>query len=175
MTETEALSAPKPGAPHDSSYIAALWEHPDLCLALFGVQFHTPAGEQIYGQSGINEEMFPALEAAASEGLLLNRLVMTPEGPITMQYWRSYADLDRWARKMPHSRWWTWLLEHSGPDLSFYHEIYQVKAGEAIYEKGCHPVGPALFCSTQPVRAGEGRSKERQQQFADAAQPSASQ
>ena len=62
-----------------------------------------------------------------------------------MQYWRSYEDLDRWARQLPHMRWWRWLLENAGPDLSFYHEIYQVAAAEAIYEKGCRPVGPALF------------------------------
>jgi hypothetical protein len=27
--------------PADQAYIAALWEHPTLCLAFFGVQFHT--------------------------------------------------------------------------------------------------------------------------------------
>lgn len=114
-------------------------------------------------------EMFPALEAAKAEGLLLNRVLMSPEGPLLMQYWRSYEDLDRWARKLPHTRWWKWLLDRSGTDLGFYHEIYQVKTAEAIYERGTQAVGPALFSSIQAVKRGEGKSKERQQRFAETA------
>jgi hypothetical protein len=114
--------------------------------------------------------MFPALEAARAEGLLLNRSMMSPEGPVLMQYWRSYEDLDRWARKQPHSRWWRWLIENSGPDIGFYHEIYQAKTAEAIYETGTRPVGPALFSSVQQVQGGQGRSRERQRTFAEAAQ-----
>lgn len=155
---------------YEGAYIAHLWEHPRLCVALFGVQFHTPEGQRRYDASGINEEMFPALSAAQADGLLLlNRLLTTEEGPVLMQYWRSYDDLDRWARHLPHMRWWRWLLENAGPDLSFYHEVYQIKAAEAIYEKGCRPVGPALFTTTSPVSGGEGQSKERQRRFTEAA------
>ena len=156
--------------PADSAYVAALWEHPTLCIAIFGVQFHTPEGERRYAEAGINEEMFPALEAARQEGLLLlNRVMMSDEGPLLFQYWRSYDDLDRWARTQPHSRWWRWLLENSGPDVSFYHEIYQARTAEAIFERGTKPVGPALFCSLETVEPGEGRSRERQRRFADTA------
>jgi hypothetical protein len=38
---------------NDSAYIAALWEHPNLCVALFGVQFLTSAGQQRYEAAGI--------------------------------------------------------------------------------------------------------------------------
>ena len=57
---------------------------------------------------------------------------MSPEGPLLMQYWQTYDELDRWARKQPHSRWWRWLMEHAGKGVGFYHEIYQAKAAEAI-------------------------------------------
>ena len=164
----QASSAPAPST--ESAYIATLHEHPNLCLAFFGVQFHTEEGQRRYEAAGINEEMFPALEAARAEGLLLNRSMMSPEGPVLMQYWRSYEDLDRWARKQPHSRWWRWLIENSGPDIGFYHEIYQAKTAEAIYETGTRPVGPALFSSVQQVQGGQGRSRERQRTFAEAAQ-----
>jgi hypothetical protein len=158
-----------PAGGYDQAYVAHLWEHPDLCLALFGVQFLTPEGQRRYEASGIHEEMLPALGAAQAAGLLLlNRLLTTDEGPVLMQYWRSYEDLDRWARQLPHLRWWRWLLENAGPDLSFYHEIYQARTAEAIYEKGCRPVGPALFATTSVVTAGEGRSKDRQARFAAA-------
>jgi hypothetical protein len=157
-------------APADSAYVAALWEHPALCVALFGVQFLSDEGRHLYEEAGIDEEMFVVLEKARDEGLLLNRLLTSPEGPVLMQYWRSYEDLDRWARKQPHSRWWRWLMEHTGKGVGFYHEIYQAKAAEAIYEEGTKPVGPALFSSLQPVKGGEGRSRDRQRQFTQATQ-----
>jgi hypothetical protein len=55
----------------NSAYIAAMWEHPSLCVALFGVQFHTPQGQQRYEAAGINEQMAQALETAQKQGLLL--------------------------------------------------------------------------------------------------------
>jgi hypothetical protein len=170
---TSSHATPTPNAQpegHLGPYVAHLWDHPHLCLAFFGVQFLTPKGQHLYEASGIHEEMFPALDTARAAGsLLLNRLLTTEEGPVLMQYWRSYDELDRWARQMPHMRWWRWLLEHAGADLSFYHEIYQVKTAEAIYERGCRAVGPAVFAPISTVTAGEGRSKERQARFAAAA------
>ena len=156
--------------PTDSAYVAALWEHPALCVALFGVQFLTDEGRHLYAQAGIDAEMFQSLEHAREEGLLLNRPLISPQGPVLLQYWRSYDALDKWARKQPHSRWWRWLMEHQGKGIGFYHEIYQAKAAEAIYEEGTQPVGPALFSSLHPVKGGEGRSRDRQRQFTEVSQ-----
>src|SRR4030095_9930076 len=55
---------------YEGARIAHLWEYPNLCVAIFGVQFHTPEGQQLYGASRIGEEMDPALEAAKDEGFL---------------------------------------------------------------------------------------------------------
>src|SRR5262249_1802855 len=106
VTTAHVEEAGMSGAPDESAYVAAVWEHPGLCVALFGVQFHTEDGRRLYEQAGINDELFLALENARGEGLLLNRPLMSPEGPVLLQYWRSYDDLDKWARKQPHSRWW---------------------------------------------------------------------
>jgi len=161
------------GAASASGYggatIAHLWEHPDLCLAIFGVQFHTPAGQERYGASGISEEMEPALEDGRKEGFLHQERLMTEDGAVLLQYWRSYDDLDRWARHLPHMAWWRWLLENAGEDLSFYHEIYRVKTSEAIYERGCRLVGAARIATTSTVVPGEGQSRQRQERFAEAA------
>ncbi len=132
------------------------------------MQFLSPEGQRLYEEAGIDTEMMQALEKARDEGLLLNRPLMSPEGPLLLQYWRSYDTLDRWARRQPHSRWWRWLLENIGKGIGFYHEIYQPRAAEAIYEHGTHPVGPALFSSLQHVKGGEGHSQERQRRFAAA-------
>jgi hypothetical protein len=151
----------------DGAYIAALWEHPNLVLAFFGIQILNDAGARLWDESGIPLEIDPSLETA--EGLLLNRPMMTPDGPLLMQYWRSYEDLDRYARAMPHGRWWKWLFQNVGNGLAFYHEIYEIKTAEAVYEPGTLPVGPALFSTQIPVARGEGRSRERQRLFREAA------
>jgi hypothetical protein len=156
---------------HQSAYIARLWEHPDLCVALFGVQYHTREGQDLYEASGIDTEMEKALEEAREQGLLLlNRPLASSDGGLLMQYWRSYDDLDRWARQQPHSRWWRWLREHTGRGLGFYHEVYRARTAEAIYEEGTAPVGPALFCSTEIVEGGKGQSRDRQTHFATVTQ-----
>ncbi len=153
----------------ESAYIARLWEHPRLCVAIFGAQFHTDEGRQNYEAAGISEELFASLEVARQEGLLLlNRVVMSDEGPLLLQYWKSYDDLDAWARKQPHSRWWKWLTDNAGHGVGFYHEIYQVRTAEAVYEAGTKPVGPALFSSLENVTGGQGLSRQRQQRFEEA-------
>ncbi|MBK1990494.1 hypothetical protein A0J48_023700 [Sphaerospermopsis aphanizomenoides BCCUSP55] len=43
----------------NQAYIPALWEYPTLCIAFFGVQFHTEAGQKLYLDSGIQEEILP--------------------------------------------------------------------------------------------------------------------
>ena len=153
------------------AYVAALWEYPNLCIGIFGAQFHNEEAHTLYQASGIDAEMEEAFEAARAEGLLLNRPLGSPEGPLLLQYWRSYEDLDLWARKQPHSRWWRWLVENADKGIGFYHEIYQVKAGESIFEAGTDPVGPALFARTHRVKGGEGKSKERLERFVEGSDP----
>ena len=159
--------------PVTQAYIADLCEHPKMCLAFFGVQYRSQKGKRLYEESGIHQEIVSTMETASTKGLLLNRPLMTPEGPLLMQYWCSYEKLERWSRQLPHTQWWSWLIENEAKGVGFYHEIYQVKTAEAIYEGGTQPVGPALFCSLHPVKSGEGKSQERQQNFIDAASKSA--
>src|SRR5947209_13251374 len=128
----------------DRQYVAALWEQPSLCIALFGVQFANEEAARRYDEAGIAPEMDAALAAASGDGLLLTRGFEEGNGGVVLQYWRSYDDLDRWARMMPHTRWWRWLVEHRHLGMGFYHEIYQVKTAEAIYDAGTAPVGPAV-------------------------------
>lgn len=169
---TTAAEANGNAGGYASATIAHLWEHPNLCVAIFGVQFHTPEGQQRYGMSGIPTEMDPALEAAKEVGFLHQERLMSETGAVLLQYWQSYDDLDRWARRMPHMAWWRWLIENAGSDVSFYHEIYQVKTAEAIFERGCVPVGAAKIVTTSEVASGEGQSRQRQQRFADATRAS---
>jgi hypothetical protein len=148
-----------------STYTADLAAHPDLCIGLFGMQILTEEGGKLYEESGIQEQMMASLADSADDGLLHARRLQSDEGPIVMVYWRSYADLDRWARKQPHSLWWKRLVDHEDQGLGFYHEIYQAKAAEAVFLGGTTPVGPARFCSITDVPTGKGYSRQRQAEF----------
>ena len=155
-----------PPPPTDSAYVAHLWDHPQLTIAIFGLQAQTPAGYALYEAAGIPQQMEEAL--AHAEGLLCVRFFSEGNGGMQLQYWRSHDDLARFARQMPHTAWWKWLSDHRGQGFSFYHEIYQCKTAEAIFEVGSLPVGPATFCATSTVASGEGRSQNRQRRFAEA-------
>lgn len=155
-----------PPPPTDSAYIAHLWDYPQLTIALFGMQVQTGESYAMYEAAGIPKQMDEAL--AKAEGLLCVRDFSEGNGGLQLQYWRSHEDLDRFARQMPHMAWWKWLNNHEGQGFSFYHEIYQCKTAEAVFETGYSPVGPATFCQTSAVTGGEGRSQERQRRFTEA-------
>ena len=155
--------------PTDDRYIAHLWEYPQFTIAIFGIQAHTPEGYAVYEASGIPQQMEASL--AQAEGLLGVRIFAEGNGGLQLQYWRSHEDLARFARTMPHTSWWKWLRHNQGKGFGFYHEIYQCRTAEAIFEAGTAPVGPGIFCTTSAVTGGEGRSQERQQQFLETAQP----
>ena len=166
MTNQAPFSPP----PNDSAYIAHLWDYPHLTIAIFGMQVHTPEAYALYESEGIPKQMEAAL--AQAEGLLCVRDFSEGNGGLQLQYWRSHEDLARFARQMPHTAWWKWLNNHKGQGFSFYHEIYQCKTAEAVFETGSLPIGPAMFCQTSAVTSGEGRSQERQRRFAEAAESS---
>ncbi len=157
-----------------AAYVAALWIHPKLCLAIFAAQVLTPAGRRLYEASGVPEQMLATLSAPV-QGLLLTRPLSGPgdDGPLLLQYWRSHEDLERFGRTLPHTGWWAWFNQHFGQGVGFYHEVYQVRTAEAIYLPGTRPVGPALFCDRVTVASGEGRSLDRQQRFEQAVQEDA--
>ena len=162
-----AMSSKQQEQPYRAN-IAALWEYSNLCIALFGAQYFSEEGRRLYAEAGIDEEMVIALGAAGADGLLHTRELMSKEGQLLMQYWRSYDDLDKWARKLPHTRWWQWLRQNHDEGVGFYHEVYIARTAEAIYTGGMTPVGPAAFCSTEPAQGEDGRSKDRQRKFAQA-------
>lgn len=162
MTDPSSSSQP----PTDSAYIAHLWDYPNLTIAIFGIQVQTPESYAMYEAAGIPKQMEETL--AQVEGLLCVRSFSEANSGLQLQYWRSHEDLARFARQMPHTVWWKWLNNHRGQGFSLYHEIYQCKTAEAVFETGYLPVGPALFCQTSAVTSGEGRSRERQRRFTDA-------
>ena len=72
-------------------------------------------------------------------GLLAFTSWVGPHGPLLVQYWRSFADLERFAREpsLPHHAAWRDFNRRVGTDgdVGIWHETYQVRAGqyESVY------------------------------------------
>ena len=68
-------------------------------------------------------------------------------GFMTAQYWRSFEDLEAYARSHDHEHWPAWVafnrrMANSRGDVGIWHETYRVRAGEyeAVYS-GVPPMG----------------------------------
>ena len=101
------------------------------------------------------------------KGLLGHELFVYWRGPVLLQYWRSFEDLERFARDPESSHLPAWKrfnqLARGSGDVGIWHETYRVRAGEyeAIYGNmprvglgaaGEH--GPLGSTSTASLRAG---------------------
>lgn len=149
----------------EPAYMANLWEVPELTIAIFGIQVQSEEAGRMYAESGIEEELHASL--AQEPGVLCMRRFVEGSGGIQLLYWRSHRELADYSKRMPHMKWWKWLVEHDGQGLSFYHEIYQCKTAEAVFTGRTEPVGPGTFCATSPMELGSNRSQQRQDRFAE--------
>jgi hypothetical protein len=96
-------------------------------------------------------------------------------GPAIIQYWRSFAELDRFARAAdePHLPAWRWFNQavRASGEVGIWHETYRVRAGEyeAIY--GNMPrVGLAAAGDHRPV-GSTGQSAARRIGAAEVDEP----
>lgn len=112
MSNQSPVSVP----PADSAYIAQLWDYPQLTIAIFGMQVHYPDAYAMYEAAGIPKQMEEAL--AKAEGLLCMRRFSEDNGGLQLQHWRSHEDLARFARQLPHTEWWKWLINNRGKGFS---------------------------------------------------------
>jgi Domain of unknown function (DUF4188) len=82
--------------------------------------------------------MIRELQADPTSGFLGASYGLLASGPAVVQYWRSFADLERYARSqeakhLPAWRRFNQTVRSSG-DVGIWHETYQVEAGR--YEAG---------------------------------------
>src|SRR2546429_2190966 len=88
------------------------------------------------------------------DGLLLHEnllLSLFPPHAGMRQYWRDFDSLERWARSLPHRRWWQQFLRDRG-GTGFLHETYFRRGQiEAVYID-MPAIGPAKFAPGPPPR-----------------------
>ena len=88
-------------------------------------------------------------------------------GPVIVQYWRSFEQLEAYARSQDHLHWPAWVdfnkrMGKSRDDVGIWHETYQVRAGEyeAIYS-GMPAYGLGKAGKLMPVGAKRESARER--------------
>jgi hypothetical protein len=76
---------------------------------------------------------------------------------LIVQYWRSFEQLEAYARAHDHEHWPAWVafnrrMGNSRGDVGIWHETYQVRAGqyEAIYS-GMPPIGLGRVAKLVPA------------------------
>jgi hypothetical protein len=117
----------------------------------------------------VGMQMGPMLRVLMSQrekGLLHTEFFFTHRGPMLLQYWRSFEDLERFARSPddPHLRSWRDFNRIVGahPSVGIWHETYTIAPGayEGIY--GNMPCW-GMAAATSHVAVGPGReaAKER--------------
>jgi hypothetical protein len=81
----------------------------------------------------------------------------TSAGLLVVQYWRSFEQLEAYARSHDHEHWPAWVAFNrrtgaSRGDVGIWHETYQVRAGqyESIYS-GMLPMGLGRFAKLIPA------------------------
>lgn len=79
-------------------------------------------------------QMLRELEDDAGSGFLGSSLGLMNGGPAVVQYWRSFDQLERYARDpdaehLPAWRRFNRLVRDTG-DIGIWHETYRVRAGE---------------------------------------------
>lgn len=110
-------------------------------------------------------KMLRYLEQHPEKGLLGYRQSLLP-APSLVQYWRSFADLERFARDRddPHLEPWRRFNRKVGAsgDVGIWHETYRVRTSdiETIYAN-MPPIGLAAAVGAIPIRRGNDSAASR--------------
>ena len=91
----------------------------------------------------------------------------TSAGLVIVQYWRSFEQLEAYARSREDAHWPAWTafnrrMRSSRGDVGIWHETYLVGAGryESVYS-GMPPTGLARAARQVPAGAGMDSARER--------------
>jgi hypothetical protein len=114
---------------------ADLSAYPDLVVIYLGMRLQSLRGIATIAKLGpaINESV-----AAKPDGLLLHEPIyysFLPPHVGMRQYWRDFESLERWARSLPHKKWWADFTR--GPaGVGFWHETYFRRGGfEGVFDE----------------------------------------
>lgn len=139
----------------------SLSQFPDLVVIYLGMRVNAITG--IKTLFGFGPKISNSVNAKP-EGLLRHEnflFSLFPPHAGMRQYWRSFDDLERWARSEPHREWWKQFLRDSG-GTGFWHETYFIRGGmEAVYDDIPKPLGFSAFAPVEAARGGMFSARAR--------------
>ena len=140
---------------------ADLTDYPDLVVIYLGMRVKSIRGMATVARLG------PQIEksvAARPDGLLLHEQLIFSLFPLHLgmrQYWRDFDSLERWARSLPHKKWWADFVR-APQGVGFWHETYFRKGGfEAVYDEMDSPVGLLAFASSVKAEGAMFSARQR--------------
>jgi hypothetical protein len=139
---------------------ADLSSYPDLVVIYLGMRVNAPRG--LVTLISFGSKIRKSVEAQP-DGLLLHENLLFslfPPHAGMRQYWRDFDSLERWARSLPHRRWWQQFLRDRG-GTGFWHETY-FRGGqvESVYID-MPRIGLAKFAPVTPARGSLFSARRR--------------
>ena len=138
-----------------------LSEYPDLVVIYLGMRANSLKGMKTIIKLG------PQIQRSVDskpDGLLLHENFFFSFFPMhggMRQYWRDFDSLERFARSMPHSQWWSEFVKDP-KGTGFWHETYSMRGGiEAIYDDIPTPVGLMTFAPLVDARGSMFSARNR--------------
>jgi hypothetical protein len=146
-----------------------LQDYPDLIVIYLGMQPVSPRGVGTLLRTGY--DVWKMLQTKP-EGMLRHETVFTLNGFFSLswsfgfrQYWRSFDDLERWARNSVHAEWWRKMAQDTSGTM-IWHETYAMQGGiDAIWggTSRVENLGLAQFAPVQPVVGSSYSARRRMQ------------
>lgn len=140
--------------------------HGELVVFLIGMRVNKPLKVQLWLPVFMAmPKMLRWLDRHPQAGLLHYHLAArSPLSPMVVQYWRSFDDLERFARspEAPHLGWWKRFnatIRDSG-DVGIWHETYRVGSSEAIFNN-MPPSGLGVAGELAPIGSTAATAAKR--------------
>lgn len=139
----------------------------DFVVFLIGMRINKPW--KIGAWLPVFRGMGPMIAELERAGEAVGFLGHTPVRPlVTVQYWRSFEQLEAYARSRDHLHWPAWVdfnrrMKGARDNVGIWHETFRVRAGEyeCVYS-GMPPFGLAGAGALVPIGRGrEGASAAR--------------
>lgn len=137
-----------------------LSSYPDLVVIYLGMKVRSPRGLKTL------VSLVPKIRESvktAPDGLLLHENVLFslfPPHAGMRQYWRDFDSLERWARSLPHQRWWHDFLRNRG-GTGFWHETYFRRGEIESIFIDMPPLGLTRFAPVEPARGAMFSARRR--------------
>jgi hypothetical protein len=127
--------------------------YPDLVVIYLGLRVKSLRG--LARMLSLGSEIQKAVDAKP-DGLLRHEPFYFSIFPLhggMRQYWRDFDSLEKWAKALPHQKWWVDFLKDAG-GVGFWHETYFMNGRmEAVYDDMPDALG---FTSFAPVVEARG-------------------